>query len=115
MNTKYELLNTFEYVPYIDGYPKFYLKLYDTGEFKDNKNRLAYEFFEDYELIFSGDNFFPSPAYAIDSEKCANALLGFLSLRPGDTDADYFMNYTNRQMSFCITHGEALSIFCYDE
>jgi len=50
---------------------------------------------------------------AIDSDASIGALLGFLTLRPGDTDAEYFENYTDRQREFCDTDAEALSIYAY--
>lgn len=112
----YELMETFEYKPYIDGYPVFKLELWYTGGIDHyGKSKVAYKFFQDDELIFSGDDFYPSPLYAVDSKESANALLGFLSLQPGDTDNEYFENYTERQMQFALEHGEALSIFCYDD
>jgi hypothetical protein len=45
----------------------------------------------------------------IDSDQCVRAILGFLTLRPGDTDAEYFENYNQEQLDFCAQHAEALS------
>ncbi len=35
--------------------------------------------------------------------------MGFLTLRPGDTDPDYFEDYTPEQHAYCDAHAEALS------
>ena len=110
-----DFLGKFKYEPYVDGLPKFSLTLYDTFQSRDGKRKLAYEFRQDQELIFHGDDFYCSPLHAIDSQECANSLLGFLSLRPGDTDDEYFDNYSERQMDFALEHGESLAIFCYDD
>jgi hypothetical protein len=38
---------------------------------------------------------------------------GRLILRPGDTDADYFADYTDGQRAFCAAHAEALACEVY--
>jgi len=100
------------YDPYINGSPKFYLYLFDLFT-KDSygKWQLGYEFYQDEELIFSGDDFHVSPLVAIDSDECYQHLMTFLTLRPGDTDEEYFDDYTERQMEFAEEHAETLSIY----
>jgi hypothetical protein len=63
-------------------------------------------------VLFEGDDFGPSPMHAIDSDATVRALMGFLTLRPGDTDADYFDAYTDTQRVFCGLHAESLAA-CY--
>lgn len=95
----------------------FELLLYDTHGFDpfwDNKARLAYQFSFDGVLIFEGDDYFPSPLHAIDSNQSVAGLLGFLSLRPGDTDAEYFERYSPLQMEFAQENGETLALYAYD-
>ena len=60
-------------------------------------------------VLFEGDDFGPSPMHAIDSDATVRALMGFLTLRPGDTDADYFDAYTDTQRVFCGLHAESLA------
>jgi hypothetical protein len=48
---------------------------------------------------------------AIDSEEVIKTAMTFLSLRPGDTDSEYFENYTPEQLEFANTHGEVLSMY----
>jgi len=79
----------------------FTLRLYDT--FKTDPmghNLLAYEFKDGKKTIFKGDRFGCPAGVAIDSLKCVYALLGFLSLGKGDTDADYFEDYTQAQLDW---------------
>ena len=66
----------------------FTLRLYDTHkrDMYNEKHRLAYEFKDGRKVIFAGDDFYPSPLYAIDSLETVYSLLGFLSLQYGDTD-----------------------------
>lgn len=42
------------------------------------------------------------------------ALLGFLALRPGDTDAEYFERYTPEQLDFAAEHGDELQIWAME-
>ena len=102
--------------PYLDKTQIFSLYLYDTFT-RDGygKSILAYQFFEKDKKIFEGDDFCCSPLHAIDSDETFKALLGFLTLRPGDTDEEYFDDYTERQMEFANEHAEVLSIYAMDD
>jgi hypothetical protein len=80
----------------------FTLRLYDTGRTGAyGKARLAYRFSDRGKVIFEGDDYFASPMHAIDSMDAAYGLMGFLSLRPGDTDEEWFASYTPEQMAWC--------------
>jgi hypothetical protein len=54
----------------------------------------------DEEPLFVGDDFGCPYNQAVDSDKCVLSLLAFLTQRKGDTDADYFDNYTERQLAW---------------
>ena len=60
-------------------------------------------------VLFEGDDFGPGPMHAIDSDASVRALMVFLTLRPGDTDPDYFDAYTDAQRRFCELHAESLA------
>jgi hypothetical protein len=75
--------------------------------FWSGKVRLAYRFWDHGELIFE-DNNFGTPLASDDPANVA-ALLGFLSLRPGDTDVEYFERYTDRQRAWMETRAEDLA------
>jgi hypothetical protein len=65
-------------------------------------------------IIFEGSDFSGSPMHADDSDATIASLLGFLTLRPGDTDRDYFEAYTPEQLEFCEQHAETLSAYVGD-
>jgi len=52
-----------------------------------------------------------SPLYAVDSDEALRALLGFLTLRPGDTDREYFDGYTPAQLAFAEGDAEYLQLY----
>jgi hypothetical protein len=102
----------------------FRLRLWDTNTYDHlGKSRLAYRFEqtsprdtgETVAVLFEGADFCASPCHAVDADETVRALLGFLTLRPGDTDADYFANYTDAQRSFCDTDAEWLSVYALED
>jgi hypothetical protein len=111
-------LRVCRFKPYRDG-PRFQLETFDTYE-RDSmgKNTIAYRFTmldgNTRTVLFEGADFRCSPMDAIDSDAAVAALMGFLTLRPGDTDAEYFANYSDAQREFAETHAESLSIAVYD-
>jgi hypothetical protein len=52
-----------------------------------------------------------SPMHATDSDQTLAAIVCFCSLRPGDTDPEYFDDYTPRQLAWCKQWGETLSLY----
>lgn len=99
--------------PYRKGMgPTFTLTLLDS-RFDGRRDRVSYrlttrETNGEEKTLFEGDDFSPSPLYAIDSDEAVADLMGFLTLRPGDTDREYFDNYTPEQLAYCSQHAEAL-------
>lgn len=93
----------------------FTLTLWDTGRSDSyGKSELAYMLTHDGHTVFTGEDFHPSPLHAIDSDEAVAGILGFLSLRPGDTDSDYFDRYTPEQLAFANAHGEHLAMLAGD-
>lgn len=97
----------------------FKLELFDTGRTNEywgspGKSVLGYRFYDGSELMFERENFHCSPLHAIDSDATLASLLGFLSLKPGDTDSEYFMDYTPVQLAWCRRRGEELGILAYE-
>lgn len=58
--------------------------------------------------LFAGADFFPGAFVCPDSDDAIRSLMSFLTLRQGDTDEEYFANYTQDQIDFCSNHAEAL-------
>ena len=63
--------------------------------------------------LFEGEDFAGSPMHADDSDATVASLMTFLTLRPGDTDREYFANYTPAQLDFAEQHAEALANYCH--
>ena len=92
--------------PYRKGFgPAFTLTLFYLGT-----ERIAYRLHRSGETapLFEGADFQPSPCHPCDGDIAVRDLMNFLTLRPGDTDAEYFSDYTQRQLAFCFEHAEAL-------
>jgi len=87
----------------------FRLDLYYNGT-AWGRVRLAYELRDRGELIFAGDDFYPSPLHAYDGDEAVAALLGFLALQPGDTDREYFARYTDRQLAWTCERAAELAV-----
>jgi hypothetical protein len=77
------------------------LRVWDTSGMRGGKSVLRYRFEDAHgAVLFEGADFGASPAHAIDSDATLLALLSFLTLKPGDTDSDYFADYTPAQMEW---------------
>lgn len=77
------------------------LSLYDTGK-TDNygKTNIGYRLTVKGKVIFQSKDFHCSCLVAIDSRECADELMGFLTLKKGDTDKEYFDEYTPAQLEW---------------
>lgn len=96
------------------------LLTWDTGR-KDARRQtiIGYAFWPVYKNpgkpLFTGSDFAGSPLHADDSDETLRALLGFLTLRPGDTDRDYFDSYTEEQMAYAEGDAEYHQQWTVDE
>jgi hypothetical protein len=75
-----------------------------------------------YELIspegrtlFYGEDYGPGNAVAVDSDESVRGILNFLTLKPGDTDDEYFEKYTPEQMAFAEGDAEQLNMYALSE
>jgi len=98
----------------LDGYE---LRTWDTYRTDGRgKSILGYQLKgPDGRVLFEGEDFGNSPMNAVDSDDTLRALLGFLTLKPGDTDAEYFANYTPEQMAFARGPAEQLQMYAEEE
>lgn len=91
------------------------LQMEHTGRYDENMRPIIhYRFDTDGEVIFQGEDFRPSAFDAWDSYTSVLGLLGFLTLLPGDTDAEYFADYTPEQMEWAEEYAEGLSVLLYN-
>ena len=127
-----EIIRRCRFSPYRKGMgPVFQLELWDTGIHDDmgkwivgyRLTQIGGNSFYCHEkrfVVFEGEDFHCSPLHAIDSDACVESIMGFLTLRIGDTDREYFANYNEVQREFRDTHAEALNCevqrrFCDEE
>lgn len=76
---------------------------------------VEYYAFRDGKVLFHGDDYKPAPAHSVDGIESMIDLLGFLTSQPGDTDREYFKNYTAEQMEWSTsTECEHLSLLLSD-
>lgn len=93
------------------------LRTWDTNEREPGrfgKSRIGYEFRDPTgRILFKGDDYFVPGV--VDDDESLRGLLGFLTLRPGDTDAEYFDGYTDSQMAFAeSSDAEYLSMYAHE-
>lgn len=79
------------------------------------RSMLSYVLRSGDQAVFYGDDYGPSPLHAHDSIDAIYGLLSFLTIQPGDTDAEYFEGYTDLQLEW-IDSSEAddLRMMIYD-
>jgi hypothetical protein len=77
------------------------LRLYEMAySLSEGKTRCAYELKHGRKVIFEGKEFYTGAGFTADSMRSVECLLGFLTLQIGDTDREYFDNYTKAQFEF---------------
>lgn len=110
-----DFIRTVVFSPYVKGQgPRFRLRIWDTHRTGfGGKSVLGYRLtmMEPGTVldVFEGEDFGCSPLHAIDSDATVAAIMSFLTLRPGDTDREYFEDYTEAQLTYCSHHAEALA------
>lgn len=105
--------------PYIKGKgPTFDLVTWDTGRrFSTGQWKIGAALFssESEDPIFHNEEIGVAPADPIDSDGATRGALGWFTLRPGDTDRDYFADYAEAQLAFADAHAESLSMYTLDD
>jgi hypothetical protein len=106
-----EIIRRCRFAPYRKGYgPLFTLTIWDTYRADARgQSYLGYCLRAGGRVLFTGSDFAGSPMHADDSDATVAAVMSFLTLRPGDTDPDYFRGYGPEQLAFCSDHAESLS------
>ena len=121
VNPEFEKIASVEFKP-MGSSPIFCLELFETNKPSNRtamRNYLGYELWQvdsprEYNLLFAGEGFLPSPLHADDSKQTIEAIMNFLCLREGDTDSEYFLDYTREQMEFSQQFAEALHLSVLD-
>jgi hypothetical protein len=97
------------------------LDLWDTGRTRDGKSELHYALWmsdRHGSAIFEGDEYWPSPLTAIDSDESAAGLLAFLSddgeslaYARHDDDTEAAARYTTKQRRLLAENHEYLALW----
>jgi hypothetical protein len=91
------------------------IQIGDVNDWKGGRAYYSYVMYLDGVMLFSGGDYSPSPMddpYSLDS---LISLLGWFVLKPGDTDDEYFLKYTEAQLDFAkSSFCEDLSLIPYD-
>jgi hypothetical protein len=99
----------------VDGYR---LITWDTpNRCSTGQWQIGYAFYEpgNEDPLFIGEDCGVSPMHTVDSDEALRALLGFLTLKPGDTDQEYFDAYTPRQLAWCKSKAEELQEWGFEQ
>ncbi len=108
-------IRTVRFTPYLKGMgPTFTLTLWNNHtQDRMGKSMIRYRLNMSESgkrsTLFEGADFACSPLHAIDSDGAVEGIMGFLTLRPGDTDAEYFESATDAQVAYGEQHAESLS------
>lgn len=106
------LVRTVRFQPYRRGAgPTFTLRLYWAGQCDDaGRCVLGYKLTSERKVIFQGADYCAHVRHSLETDRSiVDGIMGFLTLRPGDTDDDYFAAYTPEQRAYCDAHAESLS------
>lgn len=117
-----EPCRTVRFAPYRAGMgPTFTLRIWNDlvpGWDHYGRLRVAYELRQHAggvtSVLLQGDDIHLSAGTCTDSNRAVAEIMGWLTLRPGDTDGDFFSDYTPAQLDFCSTHAEALNMTSID-
>ena len=77
---------------------RVYVKVTEYNPAGEGRIRWQYTLCSNDQCLFHGDDF--SSPHFWSEEQVLYSLLGFLTLKPGDTDAEYFATYTPDQLEW---------------
>jgi hypothetical protein len=99
------------------GWTGYVLVTYSTGQTdRRGASVIGYELTSPAgAMVFHGEDFCASPLHADDSDETLRGILGFLTLRPGDTDREHFATYTPEQWAFAHGDAETCQLWTLDE
>lgn len=99
-----------------DGYRLMLWDTYNRDPGKFGRSRLGYVLWHrDGSVLFAAKDYSPGCMSCIDSDDSVRGLIGFLTLKPGDTDDDYFKDYTPEQLAWAKSEGECLSMWAEED
>lgn len=78
----------------------FTLTLEWQNKFRDGRQWASYELKDGDTVLFSGNDLAPAPGFELSHRVVVSDVIGFLTLKKGDTDPEFFDNYTPDQMEW---------------
>lgn len=89
---------------------------WDTGRrFGTGQCRVGRRFIVAGEIIFEDEECGVAPSDPVDSDDALVGILSWCCLKPGDTDADFFEEYTPEQLAWAESDAcEELGLFVYE-
>jgi hypothetical protein len=87
------------------------LELYELNQPSrpDGATPIGYRFYHDDQLVFEDYDIVVPAGQTLDGDQTLRGVLGFVALRPGDVEADYFTGYTPAQVAWRDQHAEDLA------
>lgn len=113
---KAEHIRRVRFTPYQVGMgPTFILDVFDLNkQNRDGKYKVGYILTlsspDCPHEVFRGTMYI-GYGKAVDGDDVVKSAMTFCTLRPGDTDRDHFVDYTEAQMHFVSHHAEVLSLY----
>lgn len=98
-------------------HPEYELVLWDCNErhMGGPQHRCAYRLTNGTSVIFENADYGCSPFEAVDSDAALVGLLTFLTLRPGDTDCEFFNDYSPEQLAWAEAEAEELQMYAFED
>ncbi|MEQ4720916.1 hypothetical protein [Nonomuraea sp. B19D2] len=94
------------------------LELWPHSRTDDGRIRWLYRLSRHNTTIFSATDISSPVGVVLSADtliKSATTVLSYLTLRPGDTDADYFDAYTPAQLAWRDCYAEELSLYALED
>lgn len=94
------------------------LELWPTARADDGRLRWHYRLSRKSRTVFAVSDISSAVGAVLTAEeliRTARTVLAYLTLRPGDTDAEYFDAYTRAQLAWRDRFAEALSIYAMED
>ncbi|MEO3810740.1 hypothetical protein ABGB17_17200 [Sphaerisporangium sp. B11E5] len=94
------------------------LELGPCGRTPEGRLRWYYRLARKNDTVFAGTDIASGVGGTLTTNELVNAaraVLSLLTLRPGDTDREYFYAYTEDQRNWCDAHAESLSIYAMED
>ncbi len=92
--------------------PLIIINAWEGGVNFNGGTRIDVEVKQGGNVIFRrGDTWCGTPAYggmSLDGKEAKELVLSLVAMKPGDTDAEYFENYTNEQIEWAEKYGDYL-------